>query len=148
MLTGAFAYVWLYPALQAAVGMFRDWGKVTIPAVTGTSPWLWVAALVASAAVGAYVLEIIRQRWTGVKTGRACMNIPCNVGGEDEAFRLFAGGGLLYIAMCVPVASIWRPVALIGAGGAFTTPITGYCPLNPLMRINKCRVSETTNVEA
>ena len=68
MLTGAFAYVWLYPALQAPIGMLPDWGKVTIPAVTGTSPWLWVAGLVATAVVGAYVLEHSRQRWTSVKT--------------------------------------------------------------------------------
>ena len=69
MLTGAFAYVWLYPALQAPIHMLPDWGKVTIPVVTGTSPWLWVAGLLVSAVVSAYVLENMRQRWTGVKTG-------------------------------------------------------------------------------
>ena len=76
------------------------------------------------------------------------MNIPCNVGGGDKAFRLLAGGGLLYTAMSVPVGSIWRPVSLIGAGIAFTTAMTGYCPLNQLMRINTCRVSETSNAQA
>ena len=75
------------------------------------------------------------------------MNLLCNVGGGDKAFRLIAGGGLLYTAMSVLVASIWRPVSFIGAGIAFTTAMTGYCPLNQFMGINTYRVSETSNVE-
>ena len=69
------------------------------------------------------------------------MNIPCNVGGGDKAFRLLAGGRLLYTAMPVPVSSI-------GVGIAFATAMTGYCPLNQLMKVSTCRVSETSNVQA
>lgn len=46
MLVGAFAYVTAFPALQALTRTWGDWGKVTLPQVTGASPWIYIAALV------------------------------------------------------------------------------------------------------
>src|SRR5665647_1076627 len=45
MLFGAGTYVALFPKLQPVFKSMSDWGKVTLPQITGTSPWIWVAAL-------------------------------------------------------------------------------------------------------
>lgn len=58
MLCGAAAYVVAYPALQGVVKGFGDLGKVTLPQITGTSPWLYVAAL----AVLALLVRIVAER--------------------------------------------------------------------------------------
>jgi uncharacterized membrane protein YedE/YeeE len=64
MLAGAFSYVWLYAAVERLlVKPFPDWGKVTLPGLTSTSPWLWIAAVVALAVMAAYLFEAIRHRW-------------------------------------------------------------------------------------
>ena len=46
MLVGAFAYVAAFPALQSLTKAWGDWGKVTLPQVTGISPWIFVGAIV------------------------------------------------------------------------------------------------------
>jgi uncharacterized membrane protein YedE/YeeE len=46
MLAGALAYVVAFPALQPVIKGLGDLGKVTFAEATGTSAWLWVAALV------------------------------------------------------------------------------------------------------
>jgi uncharacterized membrane protein YedE/YeeE len=46
MIGGAFAYVLAYPALQGLIKGFGDWGKVTLPQLTGISPWAFVVSLV------------------------------------------------------------------------------------------------------
>ncbi len=51
MLAGALAFVLAFPALQPAIKGLGDMGKLTIPVATGTSPWLWVAGLVAGGLV-------------------------------------------------------------------------------------------------
>lgn len=48
MLFGASVYVILYPPLQGFIKALGDWGKVTMPQVTQTSPWWWVGALMAA----------------------------------------------------------------------------------------------------
>ncbi len=50
MLAGAGLYVALYPAWQPVVKGLGDWGEVTLPRVTGTSPWPWVVGLVVAVA--------------------------------------------------------------------------------------------------
>lgn len=45
MLLGAGMYVAMYPAVESFSERFGDAGKVTLPEVTGTSPWLWIAGL-------------------------------------------------------------------------------------------------------
>jgi uncharacterized membrane protein YedE/YeeE len=45
MFAGALAFVAAWPALQPVIKGLGDYGKLTLPGLTGTSPWLWVAAL-------------------------------------------------------------------------------------------------------
>ena len=47
MLAGALVFVVDFSALQPLIKGLGDMGKVTLPDATGTSPWLWVAGLVA-----------------------------------------------------------------------------------------------------
>ncbi len=47
MLVGALVYVLAFPSLQGLITGFGDWGKVTMSDVTGLSPWLFIAAIVA-----------------------------------------------------------------------------------------------------
>lgn len=56
MLTGAAAFVALYPRLEPVIDALADWGKITLPESTATSPWPWVAGLVAVIAVLLYSL--------------------------------------------------------------------------------------------
>lgn len=49
MFAGALAFVAAYPLLTPIIGALGDAGKVTLPGVTDTSPWLWVAGLVLAA---------------------------------------------------------------------------------------------------
>lgn len=55
MLAGALAFVAAWPALQPVVKGLGDAGKVTLPGLTGTSPWLWIAGL-AGAGIIAFLL--------------------------------------------------------------------------------------------
>ena len=57
MLFGAGVYVAGYSAWQPVVKAGADWGKVTLPEVTGTSPWLWIAGLVVTGTVVMWLLE-------------------------------------------------------------------------------------------
>jgi uncharacterized membrane protein YedE/YeeE len=45
MLAGAFAYVLAFPALQGLIKGFGDWGKITLPQLTGLSPWAFIVPL-------------------------------------------------------------------------------------------------------
>jgi uncharacterized membrane protein YedE/YeeE len=56
MLVGALMYVWLFPVHQPALKTFPDWGKVTLPEVTTTSPWLWVVCLILVTSISYYIL--------------------------------------------------------------------------------------------
>jgi hypothetical protein len=58
MLCGALAYVAAFPALQGLIKGFGDWGKITLPQLTGVSPWVFVAGL----AVMAVLLRIFAER--------------------------------------------------------------------------------------
>jgi hypothetical protein len=46
------AYGWLEPLINAG-----DYGKATLHEITGTSPWLWIALLVAAGAAAAWFIE-------------------------------------------------------------------------------------------
>ena len=58
MFCGALAYVVAFPALQGLIKGFGDWGKVTLPQLTGVSPWIFVSALV----VIAVLLRVFAER--------------------------------------------------------------------------------------
>jgi hypothetical protein len=52
MLSGALLFVFFNNALQPLIHGLGDSGKLTLPEITGTSPWLWVGALVAAGVAG------------------------------------------------------------------------------------------------
>jgi hypothetical protein len=56
MLAGAMAFVGLYPRLKPVIEK-GAMGKRTMPEITGTSPWLWVAGTAAAVAGGAKLLQ-------------------------------------------------------------------------------------------
>ena len=72
MFAGALVFVAAYPALQPIIKGLGDMGKVTFPGVTGTSPWLWIAGLVAG---GIIALVLLSRRG---KSSRATLNPPPN----------------------------------------------------------------------
>ena len=45
MFFGAGTYVALFAKLQSVFKTMCYWGKVTLPQLTGTSPWIWILAL-------------------------------------------------------------------------------------------------------
>jgi len=45
MLTGALIFVATYPLLQPIISGLGNMGKMTLPEMTGTSPWLWIAGI-------------------------------------------------------------------------------------------------------
>lgn len=57
MLFGALLYVVGYPRLQPLIEAGVDWGKLTLPDATSTSPWLWVAGVVVAVALMLSLLE-------------------------------------------------------------------------------------------
>ena len=58
MLCGALAYVVAFPALQGLIKGFDNWGKITLPQLTGVSPWVFVAGL----AIMAALLRVFAKR--------------------------------------------------------------------------------------
>lgn len=57
MFAGAATYVAAFPVLQPMFTAMGDFGKVTLPQFTGTSPWQWVGAVVVAIAIGLALLE-------------------------------------------------------------------------------------------
>lgn len=68
MFAGALAYVAAYPLTKPIINGLGDAGKVTLPQVTHTSPWLWVAGLVLA---GAIVAVVEQRRRLGTRGRRA-----------------------------------------------------------------------------
>ena len=61
MLVGASIFVSFYPQLSAFAKAGGDAGEITIPQWTGTSPWLWIAGLVAFA-ITAFLVARLKHR--------------------------------------------------------------------------------------
>jgi len=57
MFAGALVFVAAWPALQPVIKGLGDEGKVTIPDLTGTSPWFWIAGLAGAGIVGVLLLR-------------------------------------------------------------------------------------------
>lgn len=68
MLFGAGVYVSLYPQLSALAKGLGNAGKVTLPAATGTSPWLWIGALTVIGVAAALYLS--RDKFRQLREGR------------------------------------------------------------------------------
>lgn len=58
MFAGAGAFVALYPWLKPVIHSIADWGKITLPQATETSPWVWVAIV----AIGGGAACLV-ERW-------------------------------------------------------------------------------------
>jgi uncharacterized protein len=69
MFAGAALYVALYEQIAPLTTSLGDWGKVTLPDVTGTSPWLWIALLVVGGAVALLVDLVMRRGTPAVSAG-------------------------------------------------------------------------------
>ena len=63
MFAGAALFVALYEQLTAVIKGLGDWGKITLPEVTQTSPWLWVTLLVVGGGAALFF-----DRWQRRKT--------------------------------------------------------------------------------
>ena len=61
MLCGAAIYVALYSSLQPIITALADWGKITLPEVTATSPWPWVLGLVVAIVFALLMIENRRR---------------------------------------------------------------------------------------
>lgn len=62
MLFGAGAYVTLFPKLQTVFESMADLGKVTLPQITGTPPWIWIVALAVVIGIAIVLVERRRSR--------------------------------------------------------------------------------------
>ena len=60
MLFGAGIYVAAYPPLKAFIERFGDAGKITLPELTDTSPWLWIVGLIVVAIVA---IILSKKNW-------------------------------------------------------------------------------------
>ena len=71
MFAGAALFVATFPALQPLINALGNLGEVTLPQVTHTSPWLWVAGLAIAAAVA-----WLSNRWKRGGPGRGQDSLP------------------------------------------------------------------------
>lgn len=67
MVCGALLYVLGYPWLKPMIESIADWGKLTLPEATSSSPWPWVIGLVAALSA---LLAWIEKRQRGGRAGR------------------------------------------------------------------------------
>jgi hypothetical protein len=59
MFVGASVFVTLFPALKPLLNLLGDWGKVTLPQITHSEPWLWILGLLL---VGTTALAMLEKR--------------------------------------------------------------------------------------
>ena len=71
MFAGALVFVAAWPRLQPVIKGLGNEGKVTIPDLTGTSPWLWIAGMTLAGIAGVVVL-----RGLGNSTGPSSVPQP------------------------------------------------------------------------
>jgi uncharacterized protein len=64
MVAGAFVYIGLYDHLRPLSLSLGSLGKVTLPQLTQTPPWIWVAALCLAGLMSLYLLERYKNRKT------------------------------------------------------------------------------------
>jgi uncharacterized membrane protein YedE/YeeE len=78
MFAGAALYVALYEQLAPVAKSLGDWGKVTLPEVTHTSPWVWITLLVVGGSAA-----FLFDRWQRRKTP----DLPPSFSGQATAHR-------------------------------------------------------------
>lgn len=75
MVFGAAAYVGFYGQLKPLSDLLGNWGKITLPELTHTSAWWWVAGLWVCGLLSFYLLEKHKQSVTSLtKEERALVN--------------------------------------------------------------------------
>jgi uncharacterized membrane protein YedE/YeeE len=62
MMVGAGIYVAAFPALEPLFQSMDDYGKVTLPQITNSSPWIWAVGLALVIAIALALLERARAR--------------------------------------------------------------------------------------
>ena len=62
MFVGAGIYVAAFSALQPMIKAMADFGKITLPEFTGTSPWLWAGGLAVVITIALAILERVHPR--------------------------------------------------------------------------------------
>lgn len=62
MLAGAAVYAEAYPWVKANLLGVGSYGKITLPAATGVTPWIYFAVLLAAAVLGFRALRSFEQR--------------------------------------------------------------------------------------
>jgi len=67
MFVGAGVYVAAFEALEPLFKSMADYGKVTLPQLTSTSPWLWVGALVALVVIALAIIERLHPKRLNTK---------------------------------------------------------------------------------
>ncbi len=85
MFAGAALYVALYEQLAPAVKSLGDWGQITLPEVTRTSPWLWVTLLVAGGGAA-----LLYDRWERRKTSAFSPSLPERARAQHSAALSFS----------------------------------------------------------
>ena len=71
MFAGAAVYVALYEQLAPVINSLGDWGTITLPEVTHTSPWLWIALLVSGGGAA-----LLYDRWQRRNTPAHAPSLP------------------------------------------------------------------------
>ena len=80
MFAGSLGFVAAWPALQPVVKAWGNEGKVTIPDLTSTSPWLWIAGMTLAGIAGVLML-----RGLGSSTGWSAVPQPGTPVGSGTA---------------------------------------------------------------
>ncbi len=68
MLFGAGAYVAAFSALEPLMESMADFGKVTLPQITGTTPWIWAIGVAVIMTIILIVLERIHPKELDAKS--------------------------------------------------------------------------------
>jgi hypothetical protein len=68
------------------------------------------------------------------------MTLERNVCGVEKTARITLGLLLLGIGLFADIATGWRVLSLVLSLTALLTGILGYCPLNKMLGVNRCRI--------
>jgi uncharacterized protein len=61
MFCGAILYVTFFDQLEPMIQSLGNWGKVTLPDLTNTSPWVWIALLTAGGVIAFFFFDFAKR---------------------------------------------------------------------------------------
>ena len=70
MLVGAFVFVFAYPWFEGMIGAWGDGGKITLPQMTGVSPWIYIAGVLTATLLMRFFSERHRTPTHSNRTNR------------------------------------------------------------------------------